>query len=157
MASRAELVASELRPAIDAGTIVLLDRFFLSTYAYQIAGRGLVESDVRSANMMATDGLVPDLTLLLTPRRRRRPHACAGLRRAVPIASSDQAAKVSRTRVEQAFAEFATRRLAAHARGVPGRSSASTRAGRPMRSKTRVLDALASRFHELRTALGVAA
>jgi dTMP kinase len=44
---------------------VLLDRFFLSTYAYQVAGRGLPESEVRAANRLATGGLVPDLTLLL--------------------------------------------------------------------------------------------
>ena len=75
MASRAELVSRELRPALESGTIVLLDRFFLSTYAYQIAGRGLAESDVRSANMMATDGLVPDLTgreRFLVARRKER-------------------------------------------------------------------------------------
>ena len=43
-----------------------LDRFFLSTYAYQIAGHGLPEEEVREANRFATGGLVPDLTLLLT-------------------------------------------------------------------------------------------
>lgn len=66
MASRAQMVATELRPALDRGEIVLLDRFFLSTYAYQIGGRSLAEADVRAANAFATAGLVPDLTLLLT-------------------------------------------------------------------------------------------
>lgn len=66
MASRAQLVARELRPALAAGEHVLLDRFFLSTYAYQIGGRGLPEHEVRAANALATAGLVPDLTLLLT-------------------------------------------------------------------------------------------
>src|SRR5436190_13776278 len=66
MASRAQMVAGELRPALAAGEHVLLDRFFLSTYAYQMGGRGLPESDVRAANALATNGLVPDLTLLLT-------------------------------------------------------------------------------------------
>jgi dTMP kinase len=65
MASRAELVEREIRPALDRGEIVLLDRFFLSTYAYQIGGHRLPESEVRSANRFATGGLVPDLTLLL--------------------------------------------------------------------------------------------
>ena len=41
MASRAELVAREIRPSLGAGFTVLLDRFFLSTYAYQIVGRAL--------------------------------------------------------------------------------------------------------------------
>ncbi len=65
MASRAELIAREIRPALVAGKVVLLDRFFLSTYAYQIAGRGLPEPEVRAANSLATGGLVPDFTLLL--------------------------------------------------------------------------------------------
>jgi dTMP kinase len=66
MASRAQLVQREIRPALARGEIVLLDRFFLSTYAYQIAGHGLPEGEVRHANGFATGGLVPDLTILLT-------------------------------------------------------------------------------------------
>jgi dTMP kinase len=65
MASRAELIAKEVAPALEQGSVVLLDRFFLSTYAYQIVGRGLPEEEVRAANRLATGGLVPDLTLLL--------------------------------------------------------------------------------------------
>ena len=66
MASRAQLVEREIRPALARGEVVLLDRFFLSTYAYQIAGHGLPEAEVRQANAFATAGLVPDVTLLLT-------------------------------------------------------------------------------------------
>lgn len=65
MASRAQLVDAVIRPAIARGNFVLLDRFFLSTYAYQIAGRRLDEGGVRDANAFATAGLVPDLTILL--------------------------------------------------------------------------------------------
>ena len=65
MASRAELIGGEIVPALKRGDVVLLDRFFLSTYAYQIVGRGLPEDEVRAANRLATGGLVPDLTLLL--------------------------------------------------------------------------------------------
>ncbi|HEX3533065.1 MAG TPA: dTMP kinase [Gemmatimonadaceae bacterium] len=65
MASRAQLIAGEVVPALTRGDVVLLDRFFLSTYAYQIVGRGLPEDEVRAANRLATGGLVPDLTLLL--------------------------------------------------------------------------------------------
>ncbi|HEY2025637.1 MAG TPA: dTMP kinase [Gemmatimonadaceae bacterium] len=65
MASRAQVVDREIRPALARGDVVLLDRFFLSTYAYQIAGHGLAESEVRAANQFATGGLIPDLTLLL--------------------------------------------------------------------------------------------
>jgi len=66
MASRAQLVEREIRPALERGDVVLLDRFFLSTYAYQVAGHGLPEDEVRAANRFATGGLTPDLTLLLT-------------------------------------------------------------------------------------------
>jgi dTMP kinase len=65
MASRAELIAREILPAFVEGRVVLVDRFFLSTYAYQIYGRGLPEEEIRAANRLATGGLIPDLTLLL--------------------------------------------------------------------------------------------
>jgi dTMP kinase len=82
MASRAQLVEREIRPALERGEVVLLDRFFLSTYAYQVAGHGLPEAEVRAANRFATDGLSPDVTLLFTfpveaglARAARRPAA----------------------------------------------------------------------------------
>jgi dTMP kinase len=66
MASRAQLVERVIRPSLGAGHLVLLDRFFLSTYAYQGAGRGLPADEIRQANAVATSGQVPDLTLLLS-------------------------------------------------------------------------------------------
>ena len=66
MASRAQLVEREIRPALEAGAVVLVDRFFLSTYAYQVAGRGLPQEEISAANQLATGGLRPDLTLLLS-------------------------------------------------------------------------------------------
>lgn len=65
MASRAELVDEVIAPALERGAVVVADRFFLSTYAYQIAGRGLSDVEVVGANRFATGGLVPDLTVLL--------------------------------------------------------------------------------------------
>jgi len=65
MVSRAELVERRIRPQLAAGRIVLLDRFTLSTYAYQVAGRGLDEREVRAANAIAAGGLTPSLRLLL--------------------------------------------------------------------------------------------
>lgn len=64
-AARAQLVVERLRPALDAGEWVLLDRFVDSSLAYQGAGRGLGIATVRAVNDLATGGLEPDRTLLL--------------------------------------------------------------------------------------------
>lgn len=64
-ASRAELVADAVRPALARGVIVLLDRYLLSTYVYQGVARGIPMDGLRSINQFATGGLVPDCTLLL--------------------------------------------------------------------------------------------
>jgi dTMP kinase len=103
MASRAELVAREIRPSLGDGFVVLLDRFFLSTYAYQIVGRGLPEAEVRAANALATAGLVPDLTLLLDIS------ATHGLERADARGARDRMEKASddfHARVAKAFRGF---------------------------------------------------
>ena len=65
LAARAELVRSVIRPALDAGTVVICDRFADSTFAYQGYGRGLDLKRLRALNDWATGGLVPDLTVLL--------------------------------------------------------------------------------------------
>lgn len=65
MASRAQLVDDVIRPSIAEGRLVLADRFFLSTYAYQVEGRLLDEASIRATNRFATDGVTPDLTILL--------------------------------------------------------------------------------------------
>ena len=66
LTARAELVEKVLRPALaDSSTVVISDRFDLSTEAYQIAGRDLPRSEVLAANQLATGGLRPDLTLIL--------------------------------------------------------------------------------------------
>jgi dTMP kinase len=64
-ASRAQLVAEVIRPALAAGQIVLCDRFYDSTIAYQGYGRGLNLEDLYNITRFATGGLKPDLTLLL--------------------------------------------------------------------------------------------
>jgi dTMP kinase len=65
LAARAQLVRNVIRPALDAGTWVLSDRFSDSTIAYQGYGRGLPVDFVKAANEFACEGLAPDLTLLL--------------------------------------------------------------------------------------------
>ena len=64
-ASRAQLVRTVIVPALARGAVVLVDRFLLSTYAYQGAGRGVSIDALRGANRLATGDCAPDLTVLL--------------------------------------------------------------------------------------------
>ena len=63
--ARADVVGQVIRPALNAGKIVISDRYDLSTLAYQAAGRGLPLPMVSWVNAAATGGLRPDLTLIL--------------------------------------------------------------------------------------------
>jgi dTMP kinase len=79
-AARAQLVEEALRPLLDAGRSVLLDRFVDSSLAYQGGGRELGIDAVRAINAFALGGLVPDRTLLLRvdPRVGRSRQATRG-------------------------------------------------------------------------------
>lgn len=65
-ASRAELVSKVIAPALGSGKIIICDRFFDSTIAYQGIARGLGVEKVMELSLWATDGIVPDLTFLLS-------------------------------------------------------------------------------------------
>ena len=64
-ADRAHHVATVVRPALGRGDVVIQDRYIDSSVAYQGAGRVLDPGEVRSLSAWATEGLVPDLTVLL--------------------------------------------------------------------------------------------
>ena len=64
-ASRAQYVAERVRPALEAGTSVLSERFIDASIAYQGYGRGLPVDLVRRVNEVAAGGLHPDLTILI--------------------------------------------------------------------------------------------
>ncbi len=79
-ADRAEHVSTVIQPALDAGQVVLSDRFAASTRAYQGGGLGLPSGDVEAAIAAATGGLEPDLYVLFdvdpevgNSRRSRNP------------------------------------------------------------------------------------
>lgn len=65
LAARADLTERVIRPALEAGKVVVADRFSDSSVAYQGAARGLGVGEVIGLCEAATDGLWPDLTLLL--------------------------------------------------------------------------------------------
>lgn len=73
-ASRAQLVREKIEPALDAGLIILCDRFADASVAYQGFGRGLGDRLVERFNAFATGGLEPDLTFLclLPPAQGRQ-------------------------------------------------------------------------------------
>lgn len=64
-AARAQLVDQVIKPALDAGDIVLCDRFADSTVAYQSFGRGIDRAFIDTANRFACQGVWPDRTILM--------------------------------------------------------------------------------------------
>ncbi|MDC0991527.1 dTMP kinase [Pontimonas sp.] len=64
-ADRAHHIHEVVRPALERGEVVLQDRYLDSSVAYQGAGRVLDPSEVREVSLWATEGLMPDVTVLL--------------------------------------------------------------------------------------------
>ena len=64
-ADRAHHIATKVRPAIERGDTVVQDRYFDSSIAYQGVGRGLGAEEVRNISLWATEGLLPNVTVLL--------------------------------------------------------------------------------------------
>jgi dTMP kinase len=93
LAARAEVVDKVIAPALSAGRIVIADRFYDSTYAYQIYGRGLPEWIVRTANRFAADKQRPDLTFVVD----------------LPVTLAQERLKRARDRLEAAGLAFQRR------------------------------------------------
>jgi dTMP kinase len=68
MASRAQLVAEKVRPALDSGRAVVCDRFLLANVAYQGYGGGLDVQQLWDMGRLSAGGLEPDLTIVLDLR-----------------------------------------------------------------------------------------
>ena len=86
-AARAQHVAEVIRPALEAGYVVLCDRFSDATIAYQSFGRGIERATIDHLNTLARQSLSPDLTILIDcearvglARARQRIEATAGPR-----------------------------------------------------------------------------
>jgi dTMP kinase len=65
MSARAQMMKQMILPALDAGKLVLCDRFVSSTLAYQLGGDGLTAEEIRRVADVAIRGRWPDLTILL--------------------------------------------------------------------------------------------
>jgi dTMP kinase len=120
LAARSAFVRRVVQPALDAGRVVLADRFDLSTFAYQGYGRGLDRDDVTRLNAFATGGVTPDAVFVLdlpasegAARQAREGHAADRI-------EGEGAAFLERVR--QGYREIAAVRADAHlidARGAP--------------------------------------
>ena len=103
-ADRAHHVDTVIKPALDAGEIVITDRYVDSSLAYQGVGRDLKTEDVRRISRWATGGLTPDLVVLLDVP------AAVGLNRARGRGAADKLERESmdfHERVRQAFRALA--------------------------------------------------
>ena len=65
LSSRSQLLNTVIRPALEKGSIVICDRYDASTFAYQGYGRGMDLDFLKTVNSFVTDGLCPDLIVLL--------------------------------------------------------------------------------------------
>jgi dTMP kinase len=95
-ASRSQLVQEVIRPALEGGMMVICDRYFDSTTAYQGYGRGISLDVIDAINRYATGGLVPDLTFFLDIPLRE-------------IERRMNSAKTNKDRMESNSMEFYTR------------------------------------------------
>lgn len=135
-ASRADLVTRVIRPALQAGRIVIADRFELTSRTYQAAGRGLPLEQVTSAIALATGGLFPDLYIVLDAT--------------IEEGRSRQAAQgKGPDRLERESRDFHERAAAAYlAASGPGLVHVASR-GTPEQTHLAVWSALVERFPHL--------
>lgn len=133
-AARADHVAAVIRPALAAGKVVITDRFLDSSVAYQGVSRGLGAEAVRRVSLIATQGLRPDLTVVLDLDPE------VGLIRALGANRMEAEDLAFHQTVRQAFLDFAA--------ADPQRYAVVSAAQTPA-------DVLASVLAELRDRLGV--
>ena len=109
LASRAQVVANVIRPALARGEWVICDRFADSTFAYQGYGRGIDVQLLKNFNDFATEGLVPDLTILLDvpPEVSRARLAARQAATATQADRIEQAGEVFHSRLRDGFLELA--------------------------------------------------
>ena len=103
-AARRRLVLERIRPALDAGKVVVCDRWHTSTHAYQGAGSGVDAAVIRLTTKLATDGLEPRRAILLDVDE-----ATAAARMARPLDRIEQRDAAYRARVRTEFRRLFSR------------------------------------------------
>ena len=111
LAARAQLVERVIRPALEAGTWVVSDRFSDSTYAYQGCGRGLPLDFVSAADAFACASLRPDATFLLDLPPEAAAARMRGRESATGVCADriELAGDAFHARIREGFAELARR------------------------------------------------
>ena len=109
LAARAQVVSQVIRPALARGEWVICDRFSDSTFAYQGYGRGIDVGLLKNFNDFATEGLVPDLTILLDvpPEVSRRRLAERQAATATAADRIELAGEMFHRRLREGFLELA--------------------------------------------------
>ncbi len=109
LAARAQVVSQVIRPALARGDWVVCDRFSDSTFAYQGYGRGIDVQLLKNFNDFVTEGLMPDMTILLdVPPEVSRERLAA--RQAATSAAGDRietAGEMFHRRLREGFFELA--------------------------------------------------
>jgi len=134
-AARADHVARRIRPALAAGRWVVCDRFLDSTRAYQGGGGGLEDADILALHELGSDGLLPDLTLVIVA-----PEGAVSERLAVRDGGTSDA-------IGGREAEYHSRVCAAFVRfaeAEPGRFALIDGSGTPDDVHARILEAVES-------------
>jgi dTMP kinase len=114
-ADRAQAIAEVIQPALDAGKIVICDRFTDSTEAYQGGGRQLGSQLVLDLHRLVCGGLMPDLTLLLLPgfeaslARARHRNLCAEAESGIDEGRFEAEQDIFYRRVWEKYREIARR------------------------------------------------
>jgi dTMP kinase len=107
MAARAQMMSQVIQPALEAGRIVVSDRFVSSTLAYQLGGEGLSFDEIQSVARVALRDRLPDLTLIFdVPVEISRARVQAKFEQRQPTLFGVETVRLVKDRIEQRPIEY---------------------------------------------------